>query len=222
MPKPRALSSSTVSVFIGTEPRRAKVSSEPHHYFQCYVWSALCSALLCIVLPCHCIFMVAFFCTFLHIFALFCIFLHCIFWIVHLHFPPPPLFEGALAAVRTRCKFWVFGDPPGDNCNHQEASRKEQKLPRSLWDLLATIEKTEEDGSCACNSALLGFYRLFGRSRLGMAQRYLTTNSCHGADTVQQHHRSLLPCPTLCAYGLSCPTASAKPRPQSGWQQLET
>ena len=41
-------------------------------------------------MPCHCIFMVAFFCTFLHIFALFCIFLHCIFWIVHLHFPPPP------------------------------------------------------------------------------------------------------------------------------------
>ena len=31
----------------------------------------------------------------------------------------------------------IFGDPPGGNCNHQEASRREQTLPRSLWDLLA-------------------------------------------------------------------------------------
>ena len=35
----------------------------------------------------------------------------------------------------------ICGAPPGDNCNHQEASRKEQKPPQSLWDLLATIQK---------------------------------------------------------------------------------
>ena len=27
----------------------------------------------------------------------------------------------------------ISEDPPGDKCNHQEASSKEQKLPRSLW-----------------------------------------------------------------------------------------
>ena len=73
---------------VGSKWRNAETKST----IQCFVWSALCSALLCIVLPCHCIFMVAFF---LHFFALFlhffCIFLHCIFWIVHLHFPPPPV-----------------------------------------------------------------------------------------------------------------------------------
>ena len=41
-------------------------------------------------------------------------------------------------AVRT---LGISGDPPGDNCNHQEAFRKEQKRPRSLWDLLATMKK---------------------------------------------------------------------------------
>ena len=35
----------------------------------------------------------------------------------------------------------ISGDPPGDNCNHQEASRKERKLLKSLWDLFATIKK---------------------------------------------------------------------------------
>ena len=60
--------------------------------------------------------------------------------------------EGALATVRAQCKLlvWVW-DPPGDNFNHQQAARKEQKLPRSLRDLLATIKKPWEDGYCACN-----------------------------------------------------------------------
>ena len=35
----------------------------------------------------------------------------------------------------------ISEDPPGDSCKHQEACRKEQKLPRSLSDLLVTIEK---------------------------------------------------------------------------------
>ena len=56
----------------------------------------------------------------------------------------------------------ISEDPPVVNCNHQEASRKEQTLPRSLQDLFATINKTEEDRSCACNFAFLGFYGLFG------------------------------------------------------------
>ena len=49
----------------------------------------MCSALLCIVLPCHCIFMVAFFCTFLHIFALFCIFFALHFLDSSFALPPP-------------------------------------------------------------------------------------------------------------------------------------
>ena len=73
--------------------------------------------------------------------------------------PPAPLpcmtftvlHEGALATVRAVQTLGTFGDPPADDCNHQEASRKEQKLPRSLWDLLATITKSWEDRSCACN-----------------------------------------------------------------------
>ena len=35
----------------------------------------------------------------------------------------------------------ISGDPSSDNCNHQEASRNEQKPPRSLWDLLATVQQ---------------------------------------------------------------------------------
>ena len=50
----------------------------------------------------------------------------------------------------------VSGDPPGDNCNHPEASRKEQKLPRSLWDLLATIKKIKEDRSCCLGGCIAG------------------------------------------------------------------
>ena len=46
---------------------------------------------------------------------------------------------GAGGAVQT---LGTSGDPPGDNCNLQEASWKEQELPRSPWDLLATITKT--------------------------------------------------------------------------------
>ena len=47
----------------------------------------------------------------------------------------------------------IRGDP---NCNHPEASRKEQKPPRSLRDLLAIKKKPLEDGWC------LSFYWLFG------------------------------------------------------------
>ena len=61
--------------------------------------------------------------------------------------------EGALAAVRT---LGVSGDPPGDNCNHQEASRKEQKLPRGLWDLLRTIKKPWKTGLVLAAKLLSG------------------------------------------------------------------
>ena len=46
--------------------------------------------------------------------------------------------EGALVPVRTL--YIDLVDPPGGNCSHQEASRKEQILPRSHRDLLATIK----------------------------------------------------------------------------------
>ena len=36
----------------------------------------------------------------------------------------------------------ISGDPPSDNCTHEEACRKEQKRPRSLGDLLAIIKQT--------------------------------------------------------------------------------
>ena len=51
------------------------------------------------------------------------------------------------------CNFLgISGDPPGDNCNHQKASRTEQKLPRSLWDLVGTRKKrTQQDRYCTCN-----------------------------------------------------------------------
>ena len=40
----------------------------------------------------------------------------------------------------------ISGAPPGDNYNHQEASRKYQKPPRSLWNLLAIIKNPWKTG----------------------------------------------------------------------------
>ena len=61
------------------------------------------------------------------------------------------------------------GDPPGDTCNRQEASREDQKLPRRLRDSLASIKKKpSDDRCCACASAFLGFDGLFGWVHLGM------------------------------------------------------
>ena len=49
--------------------------------------------------------------------------------------------EGLLPRCARGANFgYIPGDPPGDNCSHQEASTKEQKLPGSLWDLLATVK----------------------------------------------------------------------------------
>ena len=36
----------------------------------------------------------------------------------------------------------ISGDPPGDDCNHQEASRYKQNPPESLWELLGTMKKS--------------------------------------------------------------------------------
>ena len=93
----------------------------------------------------------------------------------------------------------ISGDPPGNNCNHQEASRNEQKPPGSLWDLLATIQNNPEEGrSCACNYAFLGSYGLFGWVHLGMVHRCLTTDSCRGADTVRARcNNTLFMCTSL-------------------------
>ena len=51
---------------------------------------------------------------------------------------------GALHTLRTS------GDLPSDNCNHQEASRKEPKRRRSFGEVLATLEN-KQDRWCACN-----------------------------------------------------------------------
>ena len=68
---------------------------------------------------------------------------------------------------------------------------KEQKLPGTLWDLLATIKQTQEDRSCACSYAfLLGFCGLFGWVHLGTVHRYLTANSCRSADAVRAHRKN--------------------------------
>ena len=58
--------------------------------------------------------------------------------------------EGAPATVRAQT-LGISREPPGDNCNHLGASRKEQTVPGGLWDLLGTLKKTSEDRSCACN-----------------------------------------------------------------------
>ena len=79
----------------------------------------------------------------------------------------------------------------GGHCSHQEASRK-RTHPRSLWGLSTTIRKTEEDGCCACGSALLGFYGLFGWAHPWVVHRGLTTDRCHGADAVRARRTSTL------------------------------
>ena len=70
---------------------------------------------------------------------------------------------------------------------HQEASRKEQKLPRTLWDLLATIIK-HLGRQVLCLQ--LSFSKVLWAVWVGASwsdSPILTTNSCHGADAVQQH-----------------------------------
>ena len=59
---------------------------------------------------------------------------------------------GGTCAVQT---LGLSGAPPGDNCNHQEASRKEQEVSRSQ-SLLATIQKALEDRSCAFKAVWVG------------------------------------------------------------------
>ena len=51
--------------------------------------------------------------------------------------PPPPQTGRARHVVRAQT-LGTPGDPPGDTCSHQEASKKEQKIPK---DLLATRKK---------------------------------------------------------------------------------
>ena len=57
------------------------------------------------------------------------------------------LIQHALVVPGTK----VTPPPPGDKYNHQEPSKKEQKLPRSLQELLATTKKTCQDRFCASN-----------------------------------------------------------------------
>ena len=57
------------------------------------------------------------------------------------------------------------------------------KLSRSLRELLSTIKKTWEHGSCAHT-------KLFW-VHLEMVHRCLTTDRCHGACAMQQHSHML-------------------------------
>ena len=114
--------------------------------------------------------------------------------------PPPPLCSRRLFAVRPSLSTTIelgphprqctspthvvlgarvvqtldtSGAPPGD----QETSRTQQKRPRGLWKLLATLKKKEEDRRCACDEAFLGFYGLFAWVPRGMVHGCSTTNS---------------------------------------------
>ena len=98
----------------------------------------------------------------------------------------------------------VSGAPPGDNCHHQEASRKKQKLPTSLWDLLATTNK-----SLGRQVLQLSFSEVLWAVwvHLGMVHRCLTTDSCHCAGAVQAPSS----CAALCGSWVLC-----VPRPGGG------
>ena len=89
-------------------------------------------------------------------------------------------------------KFGCIGGPSLVIIATIKASRKKHKPPRSLWDLLATRKKTQDDRSCACNYAFLGFCGLFGWVHLGMVHQCLTKNSCHGADAVHMRCNNTL------------------------------
>ena len=70
--------------------------------------------------------------------------------------PPPSPNSGPVRALlphsaRAARPLGKPGAPPNDHRHHQKASRKEQELPRSLQDLSATVNKTRDVGSCACN-----------------------------------------------------------------------
>ena len=61
-------------------------------------------------------------------------------------------YEGALATVCVRCKLWVdVGTLLVIIATIKRPPRKSKTLPKSLWDLLATMKKTWEDRCCACN-----------------------------------------------------------------------
>ena len=99
----------------------------------------------------------------------------------------------------------ISGGPPGDNCNHQEASKKEQTLPGSLWGLLGTIKKNRGRRVLCLQRRCSRFYGLFGWVRIGMVHRCLTADSCHGADAV--HARRNNPLETALRNRLKCAIA---------------
>ena len=73
--------------------------------------------------------------------------------------------EGALAtAVQS---LGIPGDPPGENWNHQEVSRKEQKQPRSLRDVLATIKQSRKTGLVLASELFWGSMGCLGGYILG-------------------------------------------------------
>ena len=132
------------------------------------------------------------------------------------------LLEGALARVRARCKLWFFlGTLPVIIATIKRPLRKEQKLSKSFWGLLAIIKKPQEDRWCACNYGFLGFYGLFGWVHLGMVHRCLTTNGWHGADArrarCNNSHLVLfdLWCP------VKCPGLGNKAHPEKIWKKCE-
>ena len=71
----------------------------------------------------------------------------------------PPSTRALLPLSHAVQTLGISGDPSGDNRNHQEASRKEQKLRRSLRDLLAN-HKTNGGRQALCLQ--LSFSRVLG------------------------------------------------------------
>ena len=82
-------------------------------------------------------------------------------------------------AVRARCQLGVYlGTLPVIIAAAKRPPGKNKKLPQSLWESLATIQKPQEDRWCACGSAFSGVpWAVWVGAILGW---------CPGADTAQQ------------------------------------
>ena len=71
-------------------------------------------------------------------------------------------------------------------------SGKNKNYPKASGIHSQPSNNTRDDRSCACGSAFLGFYGLFGWVRLGMVPRCLTTNRCHRAAAVRMRCNNTL------------------------------
>ena len=107
-----------------------------------------------------------------------------------------PRCGGGAGAVQT---LGISGDPSGDNGNPREASRKEQKLPGSLWDYLfvyclLSIGKHKKilGRQVLCWHLSSGVLWAVWGVHLGMMHWCLATDRCHSADAVRVQCSSTL------------------------------